>query len=807
MESLYTKYRPQTFQDVVGQQVVVSTLEHAVLEGRIGHAYLFCGPRGTGKTTMARLLAKALMCDNGPGKLPDGTCEQCKLIAAGEHPDVYELDAASRTGVDNVREEIINRVSYAPVRGRYKVYIIDEVHMLTTAAFNALLKTLEEPPEHVVFILCTTDPQKIPATIISRVQRFDFHAISNDEIHQRLAYVCQQEGFTYDDKALDLVVRHARGGMRDALSTLEQLSVFGNGSVTLDAAQDMLGSVPGSTLNSVCEAMAKRDVAALYQEVGTLVSGGRDLLQFVRELAGRARDIYVVSAVGTKENVVSASADELEELKREAQLFGSNDRLSYVLTVLGDASNEMRTATNQRLSLEIALTRIARPESDLTLESLAARVAELEGKVSELLARGVPAAGAVTTAPPSVSAPQQQAAPNPAPAAPTSPAPVPQPVTSVPSQQRGIEQRNTGAPHSSRPNPETPVVAPQSMQQTAPQRTAAQQARQAQPVAPAATSSAAITDPGELQRRWKQAVDELIKRVPSRGSLLMSSSIVSDSGDTLTVSLPKGSTFALKMLDRADVRQAIEPQISQVFGGARNLKFVEAAPSPRGDQRRSARPMGPSRPAQQPTRPAQVAQQSARAPQPVRSAPANAAPAAGFPSGSPQRPQTQPAPVQPVPETKAAAVPQGTGEAASTASKRYDMPWDPVPSAPVEAPHEEVPYDDADAVPYGEEIPPYEEPSSGAPTSSPAPGNSRSGGPASQAQAAPVAASGTASATTQTNSADASSEAPVAFDADSIPDDIPDDLRSVIEDCFEVFGDGVRVSSVQSNGGDNNTES
>ena len=174
MESLYRKYRPQTFADVVGQTHVVSTLERAVLEGRTSHAYLFCGPRGTGKTTMARLLAKALMCEKGPGQLPDGTCEQCQLIAAGEHPDVYELDAASRTGVENVREEIINRVGYAPVQAPCKMYIIDEVHMLTTQAFNALLKTLEEPPDHVIFVLCTTDPQKIPATILSRVQRFDF---------------------------------------------------------------------------------------------------------------------------------------------------------------------------------------------------------------------------------------------------------------------------------------------------------------------------------------------------------------------------------------------------------------------------------------------------------------------------------------------------------------------------------------------------------------------------------------------------------------------------------------------------------
>lgn len=237
MESLYRKYRPLTFDSVVGQQHIVSTLEHAITEGRLSHAYLFCGPRGTGKTTMARILAKALLCRNAEaaraegasGCMPDGTCEECELIAEGNHPDVYELDAASRTGVDNVREEIINSVNFAPVRGKYKIYIIDEVHMLTTAAFNALLKTLEEPPAHVIFVLCTTDPQKILETILSRCQRFDFHRIGNEDIEHRLAYVCEQEGFDYDDEALAIVARHAKGGMRDALIHAGALSVFGNG--------------------------------------------------------------------------------------------------------------------------------------------------------------------------------------------------------------------------------------------------------------------------------------------------------------------------------------------------------------------------------------------------------------------------------------------------------------------------------------------------------------------------------------------------------------------------------------------------
>ena len=681
MESLYTKYRPQTFEQVVGQKHVVETLKRAVVEGRTSHAYLFCGPRGTGKTTMARLLAKALMCEKGPGQLPDGTCEQCRLIAAGEHPDVAELDAASRTGVDNVREEILSRVNYAPTLGRCKVYIIDEVHMLTPAAFNALLKTLEEPPEHVVFIMCTTDPQKILATILSRVQRFDFHSIGNDEMQAHLAYVCGEEGFTYDDAALELVVRHARGGMRDALTSLEQLSVFGNGNISVAAAQDFLGEVSGSVLGGVVNALAKRDVPALFGEVEKLMSSGRDLLQFTKELAARMRDVYVVAAVPCATDVVSARGADFEALRSEAAAFGSVDRLSRILTVLGDASSEMRTATNQRLVLEIAFTRIARPEADLTLDALADRVAYLEHELETLKRSGLPVAAPSQPAPtPQVNQGTPATAPAtapsaPAPAAPVQPAAVPQAVAPQPAAPAAISVADR--PLGASPSASRAASGARSAERRAaggsPQRPASASAPAAAPVRPA------MTDPAELQRTWKRVVDNLVHEAPSKGSLLMSSSPVSDDGEKLVVSLPKGSRFAAKMLERADVRETVDGCVRVAFG-YRQLVFVESSMA--------------------------------------NKAIANADRAAAAPVPRPAAPAPAPVPAAPTPApAPAPAAPQ-------PAAPAYDAPWDDVP-----------PYTDNDAAAYASE-------DAGQPTS-PTPPPAASDMPASRAPVAVSPAEGT----------------------------------------------------------------
>lgn len=755
MESLYRKYRPLTFDSVVGQQHIVSTLEHAITEGRLSHAYLFCGPRGTGKTTMARILAKALLCRNAEaaraegasGCMPDGTCEECELIAEGNHPDVYELDAASRTGVDNVREEIINSVNFAPVRGKYKIYIIDEVHMLTTAAFNALLKTLEEPPAHVIFVLCTTDPQKILETILSRCQRFDFHRIGNEDIEHRLAYVCEQEGFDYDDEALAVVARHAKGGMRDALSTLEQLSVFGNGTVRADDARSLLGEVSDQILGEFSRAIADRDVAELYGLIRAQVEEGNDLLELTRDLVAHVRDVYVACVAGARAELFEGGSEQAETLAAEAAAFGEHpaDRLARVLTVLDDAALEMRGASDVRLVLEIACTRLTRPEADLTIEALAERVARLEAMVAN---GAVPASvAAAQAAAPAASVPVAAQQPTlisgaraAAPAASTAPAATSAHQGGMPWDRGTAVPAAQPAPKSTAPAPASKPVtpAPQPVAAPAPAPAAStvpvsKPNTAAQVAAAGAAETPAVEDAGELQRKWAEVVERVKARQASYAGLLLNARATADDGSKLTVSFPAGSTFAIKMLGRTDTQSVVLPTVSAVFG-RRTVDYVldgGGTPAPQHEEHspsaRAAVSVDP-----QPVSSAAPVSSSASAPQ-QQATPVMA------PTPSAPKPATlKPAAPVPAPKPAAAPAPKSSdlGKAPwlrsdnpAGAPATGKLPTEPAPRAPERASaskaqpaapsapweSEQVPYDDAVVGGFavdagGDDLPPFDVP-------------------------------------------------------------------------------------------------
>ena len=362
-EALYRKYRPQVFEDVVGQEHIERTLKNAIDQGKVSHAYLFCGPRGTGKTTTARLLAKALLCEHGPTSSPDGTCQSCVDIAEGQHPDVYELDAASRTGVENVREEIIGRVNFAPSRGSKKVYIIDEVHMLSTAAFNALLKTMEEPPEHVIFILATTEVQKVPVTILSRCQRYDFTRITADDIAGRLLYVAGQEKIELDENAAQLIGRLADGAMRDALSILDTCAGVDN-HVDEALVRRMAGVTDRGYLFEISDAIAAGDSVTALEKIAELRQQSVDMRRLCMELAGHYRNLMLCALPGGTSLLTGISPEE-EAAYTQRRDFPQREAIRAV-NAFGSALEKMSRGTDQRIELELAIFSLTQPETAAT---------------------------------------------------------------------------------------------------------------------------------------------------------------------------------------------------------------------------------------------------------------------------------------------------------------------------------------------------------------------------------------------------------------------------------------------------------
>lgn len=380
--ALYRKFRPDEFEDVKGQDAIVRTLKNQINADRIGHAYLFCGTRGTGKTTVAKIFAKAVNCEHPVDGSPCGECAMCKSIAAGTSMNVIEIDAASNNGVDNIRE-IREEITYRPTEGKYKVYIIDEVHMLSIGAFNALLKTLEEPPEYVIFILATTEAHKIPITILSRCQRYDFKRISIETIAARLRELIDKEGWDVEDKAVRYIAKMADGSMRDSLSLLDQCAAFYmNETLTYDHVLEVLGAVDTEVFSRLLRQLLAMDVHQVIETVDELVMQGRELSQLAADFTWYLRNLLLVKSSDNMEDVLDVSSENLALLKEEAQMIDSDTLIRYI-RIFSDLTNQLKYATQKRVLLEVTLIKLCRPAMDQNKDALLDRIRAIEKQLEE----------------------------------------------------------------------------------------------------------------------------------------------------------------------------------------------------------------------------------------------------------------------------------------------------------------------------------------------------------------------------------------------------------------------------------------
>ena len=386
--ALYRKFRPVEFEDVKGQEHIITTLKNQIEANRIGHAYLFCGTRGTGKTTVAKILAKAVNCEHPVNGSPCGECAMCRSIAAGTSMNVIEIDAASNNGVDNIRE-IREEVAYRPTEGKYKVYIIDEVHMLSIGAFNALLKTLEEPPEYVIFILATTEVHKIPITILSRCQHYDFKRISIETITDRMRDLMQEEQVEVEEKALRYVAKAADGSMRDALSLLDQCIAFYLGQkLTYDNVLEVLGAVDTDVFSRLLRSVIRRDVPKVLDIVDDLVMQGRELTQLATDFTWYLRNLLLVKTSDNIEDVLDVSTENMQQLQEEAGMVESDMLLRYI-RIFSELSGQLKYAAQKRVLLEVALIKLCTPAMETSSDSILDRIRVLEEKLEQGAISGV----------------------------------------------------------------------------------------------------------------------------------------------------------------------------------------------------------------------------------------------------------------------------------------------------------------------------------------------------------------------------------------------------------------------------------
>ncbi|BFU95021.1 MAG: DNA polymerase III, gamma and tau subunits [Nitrospira sp.] len=523
------KYRPGTFDDVIGQPHVVQTLMNAIESKRVAQAYLFSGTRGVGKTTVARILAKALNCERGPTGSPCAVCVNCVEIAQGNSVDVIEIDGASNTGVDDVRE-IRENVKFAPFRGQYRIYIVDEVHMLSNSAFNALLKTLEEPPEHVVFIFATTEIHKIPATILSRCQHYNFRRIARTEIVERLRHVAAQDGITIEDRSLAALARASEGSMRDALSLLDQAMAFGGKTVVHADLELLLGAVPQELVRAMIQALIAQDSAAALHVLSTLLERGHDLRAYCAEIVEYLRNMLVVSVTAPHEwpRLIEASSEDLAQFASDKGSF-SPDQLQQLFAIFTQAEDSLRSSAHPRFVLETASV-----------------------KATRLLRKGEASAG-------------QPARP----LAPERP--------SVPAAPRA--EKGPG------PEPHTAPVSSPALQVSAASKASAAQDPSASTAARTGTSSArspaeaaASGSPpsgGAVTLKWEQFQDEVGLAFPNVAPFLERGRLVGIEGNVITIGFDKQATVARAMLEKPDNMQALTALCARLSGQPMRLRIVE----------------------------------------------------------------------------------------------------------------------------------------------------------------------------------------------------------------------------------------
>jgi len=557
------KYRPGTFDDVIGQSHVVQTLMNSIATKRIAHAFLFSGTRGVGKTTVARILAKALNCEQGPTGTPCNTCSNCQEITQGTSVDVVEIDGASNTSVDDVRE-IRENVKFTPFRGQYRVYIIDEVHMLSNSAFNALLKTLEEPPSHVVFIFATTEIHKIPATILSRCQHYNFRRISKAEIVQRLRHVADQDGLTIEDRSLMALARASEGSMRDGLSLLDQIIAFGGNTIRHEDLEALLGAVPQERVRAMVEAVIQQDSAKALQVIAALLDQGHDVRAYCADLVEYVRNMLVAAVVPSGpelRSLIEATEEDLTQLARDAERF-TVEQLQELFRMYAAAEDSLRVSAHPRFVLETAAVRATRLLRTAEVQPASSRLAVQPEK---------PAADRrVVTQTPAQT--QDKATPSPAPVVKT---------TGVKVSQDNVAKTSAAGGST----PKAPSVAPPREVAAPPARTSA--VAPSAPVVPPASAapvqqepkvtSAAEASAVAVEVNWEQFQEAVSTNHPNIAPFLEMGRLVKIEGGLITLGFAKQATTARSMLEKEDNLQAMAALGESLYGCAVRIRIVEVA--------------------------------------------------------------------------------------------------------------------------------------------------------------------------------------------------------------------------------------